>query len=162
MAERAKRRLKIEVEEVREDEYHIALLGDVREEVCDARDLGARAARLGEEQLSDDVQQVMAPLARREKLAYPVGEEDETDAIVVVQGRHRQERGDVRRELELVHVRGAKPAARRDVDREVDIELAFLAVFLDVGHVHPCSDVPVDAADVVAGLVLAHFLEIEA
>src|SRR5207253_9774809 len=56
---------------------------------------------------------------------------------------------------------GAEPRARGDVDREVDVELALLAIFLDVRDVHAGGHVPVDGADVVAGLVLADLLEVE-
>jgi hypothetical protein len=161
VAERSQRRFEVDVEKVRDHEHDVPLLRDVREVVGHARDLGPGAARLGEKELAYHVEQVMTPLLRRDELPHPVREEDESDAVVVVQSRHREERRDVRGQLALRRAPRPEPSARGDVDRDVDVELALLAVFLDVRRVHPGGDIPVDGPDVVAGLVLADLFEIQ-
>ena len=103
----------------------------------------------------------MTALARRDEFADPVREQDQPDTVVVVERGHREQRGDVCGELSFGQAPGAEPRARGDVDRQVDVELALLAVFLDVGRVHAGGHVPVDAADIVAGLVLADLFEVE-
>jgi hypothetical protein len=62
------------------------------------------------------------------------------------------------------HLRGAprsEALARRQVDDEHHGHLALFDEDLDEGLVHPRRDVPVDRADVVAGLVRAHLAERE-
>src|SRR5438552_1134809 len=78
----AKRRLEVEIKKVRDYEDHVALLRHVREVVRDARDLRRRAARLGEQELTYDVEQVMTSLLRRDELADSVGEQDQADVPV--------------------------------------------------------------------------------
>ena len=51
---------------------------------------------------------------------------------------------------------------RAQVEQEPRGELAVLGVLANVRRVHPRGDVPVDVADVVAGLVLAQVGEVEA
>ena len=157
----AKRRLEVEIKKVRDYEDHVALLRHVREVVRDARDLRRRAARLGEQKLTYDVQQMMTTLLRRDELADPVREQDQAHAVVVVERGHGKQRGDVRGELAFGEAAGAEPRARGDVDREIDVELALLAVFLDVRDVHAGGHVPVDGADIVTRLVLADLFEVE-
>ena len=56
----------------------------------------------------------------------------------------------------------AEPAGGAPVHHEQHGELALLEVALDEGRAEPGGDVPVDGADVVAGLVLAHLGELHA
>jgi hypothetical protein len=51
---------------------------------------------------------------------------------------------------------------QREVENHEYHELPLLAPQLDEGLSHPGGDVPVDRADVVAALVLAHSVEIDA
>ena len=48
-------------------------------------------------------------------------------------------------------------AARGEVDEKHDRHLPLFGEHLDVGVIHPRADVPVDEANVIARLVLAHF-----
>ena len=159
--ERAQGRFEVDVEEVGDYEDDVAFLRDVGEQVGDARDLSPRASRLGEQELTNKVQQMVATPAGRKELADAIREQHEADAVVVVKRRYREQRGHVSRQLALGDGRRPEPRARADVDREEDVELALLAEFLDVGNVHPGGDVPVDRADIVSRLVLADLLEIE-
>jgi len=161
MPEGAERRFEIHVKEVTEDEDDVPFLRDVREQIGGARDLGARPARLREQQLADDTEEVIPALPRWEELADTVGEEHQPDPVVVVQRGHREERRDIGGKLALGDARRPEPGARRDVHGEEDVELALLAVLLDVRNVHPRGHVPVNAADVVPRLVLADLLEVE-
>src|SRR2546422_3151483 len=162
VGERAQRGFEFDIEEVGEHKDNIPLLRHVRQELSYPDELGARSPGLGEEQLADDVKQVVATRPRRKKLADPVGEQHQTDPVVVVERRDGQERGDVGGKLALGDTRRAEPSARGHVDGEVDVELALLAVLLYVGDAHPRGDVPVDGPDIVSRLVLAHLLEVEA
>ena len=55
-----------------------------------------------------------------------------------------------------------EPHRRRAVEQQPRGELAVLGVLADERRVHPRGHVPVDVADVVAGLVLAQVGEVEA
>ena len=161
VAERSQRRFEVDIEKVRDHEHDVPLLRDVREIVGHARDLRPRSPRLGEEKLADHVKKVMAPLLGRDELLHPVREQDQADAVVVMERGHRKERCDVSCELALRNAPCPEPRARGDIDRDIDVELALLAILLDVRRVHARRHVPVNGADVIAGLVLTDFFEIE-
>src|SRR6185503_16032408 len=89
------------------------------------------------------------------------GEAEESDAVVAAHRGHREERCDLCGEVALALVDGPEPRRGGDVDRQEDVELAVLPELLDVRRAHPRRDVPIDAADVVTWLVLAHLFELE-
>src|SRR5262249_7409763 len=62
-------------------------------------------------------------------------------------------------DLALAHQGGAEGQAAGDIDGEDDGTFALLDVAFDEGLAHAGGDVPVDGADVVAGLVGADLLE---
>ena len=161
LGEGAERRLEAGVEQIGHHEYDAALLGDVPEEVGGPGDVGPRPLRLGVEQLADHMEHVVTAAARRDELLQLVREEEQGDAVVIAHRRDRQERAHVRRELPLALPDGAEPRRGRHVHGEVHVQRTLLPVLLDVRDAHAGGDVPVDAADVVAGLVLAHLLEVE-
>ena len=117
-------------------------------------------ARLEEQHLADDAQHVPAAFARRDELLDLVGEQDQPDLVVVADGGEGQHRGDLGRQLALgLRVR-AEQARAADVHHQHQRQLAFLDELLDERMVHPRGDVPVDRADLVAGLVFAHLVEV--
>ena len=87
---------------------------------------------------------------------------DEPDPVIAAERREREDAGDLDRLLALRRVAGAERAGRAHVDDEDDRELALLAVLLDEGAAGARRRVPVDRADVVAGLVFAELVEVHA
>ena len=66
------------------------------------------------------------------------------------------------RPLEPLGLGGPEVDRRAQVEQEPGGDLAVLVVLADVRRVHARRDVPVDVADVVAGLVLAQVREVHA
>src|SRR5207253_9303287 len=88
-----------------------------------------------------------------------VGEGDEADAVVVADGAEGEDGGQLGGDLALLLEEGAELVAAAAVDEEHDGQLALLDEALDEGVAHAGGDVPVDGADVVAGLIGADLLE---
>src|SRR5205085_10003878 len=74
-------------------------------------------------------------------------------------GAEGEDGGQLGGHLALLLVEGAEVRAAAAIDEQHDGQLALLDEALDEGVAHAGGDVPVDGADVVAGLVLAHLLE---
>ncbi len=104
---------------------------------------------------------MLAAAPRGHPLLESFREAQESDPIVAPHRGHREQRGDLSREVALALIDRAEPGRCGDVHCEKDVELAVLAELLDVRHAHPCRDIPVDAADVVARFVLPHLFELE-
>src|SRR5205085_3627732 len=92
-------------------------------------------------------------LARRDDLLDAVGEVDQADAVVVVQGGEGEQGGQLGDDLAHRLAAGAAAEAGRGVHEEQDGQLALLDVPLEERLAHAGGDVPVDGPDVVAGLV---------
>ena len=123
-------------------------------------EVGTDPDRLEGEQLADEPEHVAAPLGGREMMLDAIGEERRAHPVVVPcrgQGEHR---GHLGAELALGTDQAAEPARGAEVHQEHHRELALLEVALDVGAPEPRGDVPVDGADVVARLILAHLGEL--
>ena len=67
-----------------------------------------------------------------------------------------------RRRLPFAEMDAAEIRRTGDIDRENHRELPLLPEFPDIGRAHPRRDIPIDEADLVAVLVLAEVVEIEA
>ena len=98
-------------------------------------------------------------LARRHKALDAVGELHQADAIVVADGAEGEHGGQLGGHLALLLRPGAELLAAAAIDHQQHGQLAFLDEALDERMAHAGGDVPVDGADVVAGLILAHLLE---
>ena len=162
-AEHAHRRIvdESDVQEIGYEEHHAALLRDVGEEAGGVGHLGAHAARRREQELADHPQKMFASAAGGHPLLESLGESQEPDAVMAAHRGHRKQRGHLRGEIAFALIDRSEPRRCGDVDRQQDVELAVLAELLDERRAHPRRDVPVDAADVIARLVLAHLFELE-
>jgi hypothetical protein len=100
----------------------------------------------------------LALLGRHEALDT-IGEDDEADTVVVLDGAEGQERRDLRDRLHLGPPGGAEPLGSGEIDEEHHRHLALFGEDLHVRLVHAGRDVPVDEADVIPRLVLAHLAE---
>ena len=101
-------------------------------------------------------------LGRLDELLDAVAEEEQADAVLVGDGREGERGRDFGGQVALGHGTGAVAVGGGDVDEEHQGQFALFAVFFHEGGAGAGGDVPVDRADVVAGLVLADFLELHA
>jgi hypothetical protein len=103
---------------------------------------------------------VSTALPRWDDVLDPIGEEQCSDAIIVAHGGHCQDGGELRGQLALEATPRAEAFGAREVDDQHHGQLALLDVALHERAAHARRDVPVDDADLVAGLVLAHLGEL--
>lgn len=145
------------------DEDDEGAVGDALEgEVECGGEVGAGADGLFVEDVADDAEGVGAAFACGEVLFDLVGEEAEADFVAVVLGAEGEDGGDFGGAFAFGVLAAAVVAGAGDVDEEHDGKFAFFNVFANVGVVHPGGDVPVDEAGVVAGLVFAEVVELDA
>ena len=160
LSEELERMLDVGREKVGHDEDDGFLRQHARHVLERAGDVGTDALWLEGEEVADDAQHVAPALARRDHMLDAIGEQHYADAIVVAHGRHRQDRGQLAGGFALEPAHGTELLRAGEIHGEHDGELALLDVPLDVRAAHAGSDVPVDGAHLVAGLVLAHLGEL--
>ena len=112
------------------------------------------------EQFANYPQNVLPSLLGRDEDLHLVCENQESHAVVVLYGGEGQERRYLDPDLPLHLGTAAKAARSAGVDHEHHGELAFLLEHLDIGSTHPGGHVPIDGADIVPRLVLAHLREL--
>jgi len=93
-------------------------------------------------------------------LLDPVGKDMEADLVVVGDGAEGQRRADFGHEVAFELSGGAECLRAADVDEQHDRQFAFLAIAFDERLALSGGDVPVNRADVVAGEIFAHLLEL--
>ncbi len=136
---------------------------DHRLEVAERRaEIGAGARGPEGEQVADDAERLPPPLPRGHVVLHLVGREDRAHPVVVPRGRQREHGAHLGGQIPLGAAHAAEARRGAQIGHEEHGQLALLEVALDVGRAQPSGDVPVDGADVVAGLVLAHFGELHA
>src|SRR5580704_13408268 len=118
--------------------------------------------RLERDQLAQHTPRLATSLGGRHVLLDPIGEEQETDAVVVARRGECQDRADFGGQSGLAPHATAEGIGTAAVDQEDDGELPLLDVAPHVGRGRPRGDRPVDRPDVVAELVLAHVGELDA
>ncbi len=112
------------------------------------------------EHLADDPQDVAPPFARRQEELHLVREEQQPDLVAVADGAEGQQAGHFRGEFALGLRDAAERAGGADIDEQQHGQLAFLGEVLDVQVARARGDVAVDEADLVAGVVGTHVLEV--
>ena len=100
-----------------------------------------------------------AALLRRDEFLNLIGEEDDADLVVVLNGREGERGGNLGEHLTFRLVDGTEVETSRHIDHEDDGQLALLLKHLDERTSETCSDVPVNVAHVVAELVFADLRE---
>src|SRR5205085_6118867 len=98
---------------------------------------------------------VLATFSRWQDMLDVMCEEQRTDPIVVPDRGHREHRGELRGDLALEALARTESLGARQVDGEHHRELALLDVSLDVRPAHARCDVPIDAPNLIARLILA-------
>ena len=124
--------------------------------------IGAAPRRFVGKDFADDPQDVRAALARRDVAFHALGEEKESDVVVVAGGGKADQRGQLGGQLAFAGTMRADVLRGGGVDHEEQRHLALLHEFLDVGDTGAGGDIPVDAADVVAGGVGPDLVEVHA
>ena len=103
-----------------------------------------------------------AALFGRDEFLYSVAEEDDANLVVVLDGTESQCGGHFGHQLFFELVMGAETVGSAHVNQQHDRHLALLFKYLDIRVVQTGGHVPVDASDIVAILILAHFAECHA
>src|SRR5438093_17896 len=99
------------------------------------------------------------PFARRHKAFDAIGEGDEADLVVVADGTEGEDGRHLCGDFTFLLLFRAELMTAAAIDDEHHSQLAFLDKTFDERMAHARGDVPVDGADVVAGLIFADFLE---
>ena len=102
---------------------------------------------------------MLASLFWRNILLNLVGEEDDTNLVVVLYGTERQCGGNLGHHVALGLPLRSKVERTAHIDEQHHGEFALLLKHLDVWSVEARRDIPVDVPDVVAKLILAHLAE---
>ena len=125
-------------------------------------DVRADSGRLERQQVSQHSQDVAPSFHGRNKQLHPVGEEQQSNFVVVGRCGNGHDRGQLDRKLSLEPVPGAEISGSAHVDREHHRQLPLLDVALDVRLSRAGGDVPVNGPHVVARYVLADLIELHA
>ena len=147
-------------QEVRHQKHHRAPPGDVGQVLEGHADVGAAPVRTVIQQLAQYPEHMPAPLARGHELLDAVAEEDQPDLVVVLDRAEGQQGADLHRHIALHAHPGSEIARSAHVHHQHHRKLALLLEDLHEWGAGARGHVPVDAANVVAVLVLAHFGEI--
>jgi hypothetical protein len=126
-----------------------------------ARDVRA-ALRLDFLELDEDVLEVAGRRLGRDEGRDAVAEQDQADAVVLLDHQVGDGGGQIRGVFELGHFAGAVAHRRAHVEQDSAAQVGLLVELLDVELVGLGPDLPVDAADVVAQDVLAVLGELDA
>src|SRR4029077_15645165 len=113
-------------------------------------------------ELVQDPEHLDAAPARGDRALDARAVERCADAIAVARQQPREQSRAVDEEISLPAVDGAEIDGRREIEKEVRIDLAILEVLAHVRRVETCGHVPVDVPNVVTERVLANIREIEA
>ena len=122
-------------------------------------DISLRILRLKVDQFANDIKNMFLSLLGRNKFLDLVGEEHHADLIVILYGRKRQRSGNLRNDLFLHYVHGTKVTTPRYVDQQHHGQFALFFEHLYIRAHVAGGHIPVDIADIVAVLILAHFAE---
>ena len=150
--------------EVRQDDAHAAPLQVGGHGAQRQRQVGPASGRACVQQVVDQAQHARPPACRRHPRLDPVTEQAGADAVVAELRRQCQDRRHPDGQVALF--RRAGQHRGRTVRQQQDGQLALLPEHLGVGGrgrpAEPRGDVPVDGAHVVAVVVLAHLVELDA
>ena len=112
--------------------------------------------------LADDEQDMLLPLLRWDIFLDFVREKDDSDLVVILHRGESEGGGDLRHHLLLLLADGTEIARAADIYEQHERKLALLLVDLDIWSVVAGGDIPVDIADIIAGLILSDLGEDDA
>ena len=111
------------------------------------------------DEFADDVKYVLAAFLRRNELLHLVGEEDDSNLVVVLDGGKSQSGGYLGQHLALGLLLRSEIEAATHVNQQHHGQLALLFKHFDIGLAKACCHVPLNVAYVITVLVLAHLGE---
>ena len=147
------------VEEVAQHEGDASPLDGSRHILEGISDVCLLTLGLVVEEFADDIEDVLAAFLGRDELLNLVGEEDYADLVVVLNGREGERGRNLGHHVTLELLDGTEVETATDVNQQHNRQLAFLLEDLDVRLSKASRHVPLDVANIVAVLVLAHFGE---
>src|ERR1700687_158788 len=162
LRQQLERMIDVRLEKIGDDEHDRMLVKHPRDVIDRSQHVRSAANRLQRQKIADDTQHVSSSLPRWNDVLDAIGEQENTNPIVVPDGGHRQHGGKLTGQLALESFYGSESLRSGEIDDEHDRQLALFDVSLDQGPAHPCAYVPVDRPDLIAWLVLAHFGELHA
>ena len=126
------------------------------------RDIHVGAVVLGvvEKNLTNDAQDVAEAFLRRDVFLDFVSEEDQSDFVVVPNGRECEDGCNLGGEFALGLLTRTEDSGAGKIDNQHHSELPLLDKLLDERVVHARRNIPINRADFIAGLVLANFIEV--
>lgn len=148
--------------EVRDPEHQAAMADRPAHEPGRVAEARALALRLVVEHVAEQPQQVRPPARGPHEVLHLSRREQQADPVVVAHRRETQHGHQLGGQLALLLRGGAEAHRARDVHDQQHGQLAFLDEALHVRMTGARGDVPVDVADLVAGHVRPHFLELDA
>ena len=146
--------------EVRHEEHDRATLDHAGQIFERAANIRPTSLGLMVEELPEHPKHMGPAFSGGDELFDAIAENDQADLVVVLDGRERQQGADLHRHLALHALARPKISRRAHVHDQHDRELALFFEHLDEGAPRASRHVPVDAADIVAVLVLPHLGEI--
>ena len=147
------------VEEVAQHEGDASPLDGSRHVLKGEGDVRLLALGLVVEEFADDIEDVLAAFLGWNELLDLVGEEDDADLVVVLNGREGERGRNLGHHVALELLDGPEVETAADVNQQHNRQLAFLLEDLDVRLSKASRHVPFDVANIVAVLVLAHLGE---
>ena len=144
------------VVEVGDEEGRTAALDELIEILQRHIEVRSTALRLEAQELTYQIEDVLAPTSRRDEEFDLVGEEDRTDLVIILYRGEGQGRCDLGIELALGLDAGTKVRTPRHIDQEHHGQLTLLLKDLDEGVGIACRDIPVQVTHVIAYLITTY------
>ncbi len=105
----------------------------------------------------------MAPtLLRRNVLLHFFREKNQADFVIVADGGKGQDGGDFGGQFALRLFARTEEAGPAEIDHQHERQFAFFDKFFDKWMIHARRDIPINGADFIPRLVLAHLLKVHA
>lgn len=156
LRENLQRSLDVGRVEIRDQENDCLLAERTGEVACESGDVRSAADRLKSQDIAKDAQHVLTAFARWDDVFDAIGEQHNTNAVVVAHGGHRENSGKLSCKLALESSDCSESLRSGEIDGEHDRELPLFDVAFDEWTPHARRDVPVDCSDFIAGLIFAN------
>ena len=147
------------VEEVAQHEGNATPLDSPRHVFKGIGDVRLLTLGLVVKEFANDIKDVFATFLGWDELLYLIREEDDAYLVVVLNGRESKRGSNLSYHITLKLLDGTEVEASADVNQQHNCQFAFLLEDFDVRLSETSRHVPLDVANVVAVLVLAHFGE---
>src|SRR3990167_2182807 len=103
-----------------------------------------------------------SPFFWRDKTLNTVGKNNQSNLVIALDGRIRQDSGDFSGAIAFQSDFRSKTAAGGTINQEHNGLFALFAENLYIGAVHPRRNIPVDSPDIITRNILAHLFKLHA